>query len=131
MDKLETPPTMKELNTSIPETTPRINHMEKIKLQMVEIFQELIKPYEHKIDSLGKENSALKTKLLLNLHLESYSRGNNLKFWVFAEKTGENKFDYKRNVLGMFKYVNINIPPKVVTEVHWVGPKMSGQMRAM
>lgn len=124
----KTPPTMNELNTSIPTTTPRINHMEKMKSQMVEIFQELIKPYEHKIDSLGKENSVLKTKIL---HLESYSRRNNLKFWGFAEKTGENKFDCKRNVLGMFKYANINIPPKVVTEVHRVGPKIPGQIRAM
>ena len=124
----KTPPSMKHpgLTAPIPQSSPRLNHNEKIKAQMKEIFQEMIIPYKEQIAFLTKENTGLNTKIL---RLESYSRRNNLKFWGFAEKPGENKFDCKRNVIGMFNYANINIP--VMTEVHRVGPKISGHNRAM
>lgn len=131
-DSHKTPPAMSMkhpgLTAPLPDTSPRLNHNEKIRKQMQGIFQEMIIPYKEQIAFLIKENNALNTHIL---RLECYSRQNNLKFWGFAEKPGENKFDCKRNVLGMFSYAGINILSKVITEVHRVGPKTPGHIRAM
>ena len=101
-----------------------IKNLGEVKPRMQEIEKSVTK-LTHQCNQLKQENRQLKDSILKQ---ELYSRKKNLKLYGFKDIKQENMED---QVLRFFSGIGINLTPKDIDAMHFVGPQVRNRPRSI